>query len=233
MFKKFPAPSPRIEVLQNALAWDLSHEYIITNTGLHIRHVEQTVLCDNYVDDPHIETTPYGGVDPCPQCISLVPDYVKWKEPEPHPFHKARWSVEDFAKLLGVSLKINNNRPEVNDTGAAPCGAILESFDPLILHVGHHKGKVQTVHRIGALHEFAHIITSPYGFTSESGCGHYAVQYALGMCFADNKELLASTAEVQGLSCPVYGGLMQARAWALGLLDETRNVNFERLGISP
>ncbi len=224
---RYPHLDPRVDRLRAAIAWDLSHEYVITSKGLHIRHVEGTYICDTEIDeDPH--STPYGGVDLCPKCNKAVPNEIRWVEPEPQ---VRGLSLEELCSKLSIELVVTDELPDDNDTGASPSGAILGQFSPPVLYVGHNKGKVTDAHRIGALHEIAHVVTSPFGFDSESGCGHYAVQYALGKTLKNNRYLLRSTKEAQGIGCPVYGGLMQARAWALGLLDEGRNVSLGRLGL--
>ena len=233
-FHHSKAPDPRTprEVLQSALAFDFSHEYVITSKGLHLRHVEKTFICGVEVDDPSVEVTPYGGVDLCKDCAKAVPPYVKWKPPAQARAHNAALDLKALCALLNVQMLVTNVRPEVNDTGAAPCGAILGSpFEDRVLFVGHKNEVPQPVHRVGALHELTHVFCAPFGFSCEPGSGFYAVQYALGLVLKNNRYLLRATKEVQGLACPVYGGLMQARAWALGLLDEGRNANWSRLGL--
>lgn len=227
MFRKYSDGDPRVDRLRETLAWDLRHEYVLTDTGLHIRHVEKTFLCGGDGGEGIVETTPYGGVGLCSSCKRKVPKEVRWVEPE---WSGRLMSLQELCDHVGIELHITNERPEFNETGAAPCGAILGSFDPPVLYVGHINGSLDQAHRIGALHEIAHVVTSPHGFECEPGCGHYAVQYALGLLLVDNRKLLKSTKEVQGLSCPVYGGIMQARAWSLGLLDASRNVNLARIG---
>lgn len=227
MVSILPDPKTKVECLRAALSWDLAHEYTITNKGLHLRHVEGTYICGAEIDDPLIETTPHGGVDLCNDCATSVPEYVKWKEPEPHSAHKLGWNINQLCKAFDVKLLLANDRPNVNDVIAAPCGALLGDLDKRELYVGEQDGNFLDVHRVSALHEVVHLVAARYGaFQCESACGFYAVQYALALCMENPKPLLKSTHAVLSTDCPVFGGLLQARAFAVGLLDDTRNFNF-------
>ncbi len=225
---KRPTPLTRDAVLRATLAWDLAHEFVLGSGVVHLRHVQRTTLCQADAG-PCVETTPYGDGNLCPDCAEQVPEYVCWVEPT----FRGSLTIEQLADHLGVEIILSNDRPETNDTGAAPCGAILaEPFEDLRLYVGHHNGVMQTVHRVGALHELAHVVCAPHGFDSESACGLYAVQYALARLVERGRPLRSSTKDMQGLRCRVYGGLMQARAYALGFLDEGRSVAWRNMGLA-
>lgn len=229
-FRAFEGPDEATQRLQDTLAWDFSHEYVLTDTGMHIRHLNGSFLCKDEGGGLH-ETTPWGGDGPCPHCIKLVPDYVKWCEPQETQNHYNSWSVREVCDLFGIELHVTNDRSEISEMGATAPGATMVSWDPPVLYVGHTQGTMTRPHMAGALHEITHLLTSPYGYTSEVGCGHYAVQYALAKCMDDSQYLCQSTLDMQGTRDPVFGGIMQARAWALGLLDSGRNLNFERFGV--
>jgi len=155
---------------------------------------------------------------------------IRWVKPKPE---IQNLSIQNVCDRLGVKLIVTNNRPEWNETGGSPSGAILDGWGHGIttLFVGHDSnGGMNLAHQYGALHELTHVVTAPYGFDSEIACGFYAVQYALASMLENAKHLCKNTKDMQGLDNPVFGGVLQARAWALGLLDDDRNLNVERLG---
>lgn len=218
---------PRAQRLQDTLAWDLMHEYVLTDTGMHIRHVNGSFLCGAESGEGLREVTPWGGEDPCPKCVSMVPKKIRWVNPKST---KKGLMIEEACELLGVELVVTPDLPADNITGGSPSGAILDGWGKKKLYVGcDRKGKMTLAHQYGALHELTHVITAPYGFESEVACGHYAVQYALAQMLSSTT-LRRRTLEMQGLKDPLFGGVLQARAWALGILNLDRSLNPERLG---
>lgn len=212
--------------LRCTLAWDHMHEYVLGGRRVHARRDYGSFLCGYEASEREIlDTTPWPGEGPwCRACFREIPDWVRWVEPEPRP---PRYEdVREMCEMLGVGLRSVGELPDEAEAAARPCGAAVERFDPpSICTTGGLDGReLEHVHRVGILHELTHLVCSPYAWRSEAASGFYAVQYALALTLRESRQLRRSTLDVQGTGCPVFGGILQARAHALGLLDETRHV---------
>ena len=231
--RKLEHASNGIERLRATLAFDLMHDYLLAGGHVHLRHDQGTYLCGYQVlADEIVDSTPWPGEGPwCPECHARVPRAVRWVIPRPS--EKAA-DVRELCERFHVELCLVDDLPEDAEATAAPCGAILAKTDPPRICVRHHDGLLLPVHKYGVLHELTHLLTAPHGWRSEAACGFYAVQYALAATLprAAGRYLRLATLDVQGTRCPVFGGILQARAWALGFLDEGRCIPSDRWGRS-
>lgn len=211
----------KVRVLRDTLAWDRAHEFVLTDTGTHIRHVNRSFLCGDEVEGMQ-ETTPWGGDGICSKCAKQVPSYVHWVEPPELDTILLSFRVACFR--LGVTYIHVDEIPE-EVSGGTPQAGLSVSPAQATLYI---RAKMSDFLPKGvdyeALHELAHVLTAPYGFDSEVGCGHYAVQYALARHLYNSEYLKKRTLEMQGLGDPIFGGVLQARAWSLGLLSEDRGL---------
>ncbi len=205
--------SKNLEALKRALAFDLAHEFVFKARHLHIRKKTGGLLCGREIDG--LEPTPYGGAGLCKGCAAEA-GAVRWREPE----HVGELvSVCELAERMGVGVRLVDNLP---DGSGGPAGAVLTRLSPPILYIARGKGGALNRAQVqGALHELAHVATSPDGFNCEISAGHYAVQYALTLTIKDAGPLLRRTKRVMH-NCDIFAGMMQARAWALGYLDDRR-----------
>jgi len=173
-----------------------------------------------------IETTPWGGEGMwCPECAAQVPEAVAWEEPEAIYRTGAFADAEELCGYLNIPVRRVDELPDELETEstAAPCGAVLETINPPSIVTLHSGGALKNVHQYGILHELTHLMTAPYSWKSEVGCGFYAVQYALAT-YVRVPYLRQATLEVQGTGDRIFGGILQARAVALGLLDLTFHI---------
>lgn len=215
------------ERLRRTLAFDFSHEYVLARGQVHLRHDYGRILCNLEPElGELIETTAWGGEGMwCPECAAQVPDYVGWQEPETIYRTGAFADAEELCHYLNIPLRKADELPEETEIEsiAAPCGAVLETINPPSIVTLHNDGVLEHVHQYGIVHELTHLLTAPYSWTSEVGCGFYAVQYALAS-YVRVPYLKRATLEVQGCGDRIFGGILQARAVALGLLDLTLQV---------